>query len=312
MKTSHCHVIRHIASLILFLSFFCAASAQKTKDPGLQSITLESVEAPLEFLASDWTEGREVGTKGAYMAADYIASLFKIYGIRPLGDTAVKKMSRESRMAGGKPESYRSYFQNFDLLTGPRKSENSLSLINKTAHSVKELTLIEGTDYELRDNPSSMEIEAPVVFLGYGLRSEVLKCDPFEKGELEGKIVFLLSGFAGIDDPESENYRILKSDSTRSFRQIERDKVENARKAGALAIVRYNPRQELKAANPSNLPMHHDNEYYEGDEKKDDFYLKKIHLPDWNEKERLPVVEINILTFEASNVLLPVWNPIPS
>ena len=285
--------MRYIATIVLSLSIFYAATAQKTKDAGLQSITLESVEAPLEFLASDWTEGREVGTKGAYMAADYIASLFKLYGIRPLGDMAVKKMSRESRMAGRIPESYRSYFQNFDLLTGPRKSENSLSLINRTAYSAKELTLIEGADFELRGNSSSMEIEAPVVFLGYGLQSEALKCDPFEKVNLEGKIVFLLSGFAGINDQESENYRILKSDSTRSFRQIERDKVDNARKAGALAVVRYNPHRAFTATNPSNLPMHHDNEYYEGDEKKDDFYLKEIFLPNWNEKERLAVVEIN-------------------
>ncbi|MCP4311829.1 MAG: hypothetical protein GY790_11235, partial [Bacteroidetes bacterium] len=206
--------MRYFASLLLTFTLFCAASAQKTEDAGLQSITLKSVEAPLEFLASDWTEGREMGTKGAYMAADYIASLFKLYNIKPLGDMAVKKMSRESRMAGEKPESYRSYFQNFDLLTGPRESEISLSLIQRTAYSAKELTLNRGTDFEMRGNPSSMEIEAPVVFLGYGLQSETLKCDPFGKVNLEGKIVFLLSGFAGIDDPESENYKILKSDRT--------------------------------------------------------------------------------------------------
>ncbi|MCP4311698.1 MAG: M20/M25/M40 family metallo-hydrolase, partial [Bacteroidetes bacterium] len=125
------------------------------------------------------------------------------------------------------------------------------------------------------------------------LQSETLKCDPFGKVNLEGKIVFLLSGFAGIDDPESENYKILKSDRTRSFRQIERDKVENVRKAGAMAIVRYDPHRSFKAANPSNLPMFHDNEYYEGDEKMDDFYLKEIRLPNWKEKEELPVVEID-------------------
>ncbi len=133
--------MKYFASILLIITIVFTASAQKTDDEGLKSITLESVEAPLEFLASDWTEGREVGTKGAYMAADYIASLFKLYGIRPLGDMAEKKMSREIRMAGGKPETYRSYFQNFDLLTGPRESENSLSLIKRTASSVKELTL---------------------------------------------------------------------------------------------------------------------------------------------------------------------------
>lgn len=86
-----------IACILFSLTIFYSASAQITEDAGFQSITPESVEAPLEFLASDWTEGREVGTKGAYMAADYIASLFKLYGIRPLGDMAEKKMSQIGR-----------------------------------------------------------------------------------------------------------------------------------------------------------------------------------------------------------------------
>ena len=282
-----------IACILFSLTIFYPASAQGTEDAGFQSITPESVEAPLEFLASDWTEGREVGTKGAYMAADYIASLFKLYGIRPLGDMAEKKMSRETRMEGGRPESYRSYFQNFDLLTGPRASENTLSLIKRTPDSEKEIMLNEGTDFEVRGNPSAMELRAPAVFLGYGLQSEILDCDPFKKVDLEGKIVILLSGFAGIEDLDSENYKLLKSDSTRSFRQLERDKVENARKAGALAILRYDPFHAFKSAHPSNLPMHHNNEFYEGDEKMDDFYLKQIRLPDWEEKEDLPVLEIS-------------------
>ncbi len=285
--------MRYIASLLILYTIFCTATAQKTPDRGLQSITVQTVEAPLEFLASDWTEGREVGTKGAYMAADYIASLFKLYELRRLGDMAVQKMCRESRMSGLKPESYRSYFQNFDLLTGSRKSENTLLLKRKTAHSVQEIKLIEGTDYQLQGNPTSMKIEAPVVFLGYGLKNESLKCDPFRKVDLQGKIVFLLNGFAGIDDPGSFNYKVIKSDSTRSLRQLERDKIEHAKKAGALAVIRYNPQRTFKSAHPSNLPMHHDHEFYEGDQALDDFYLKKIQLPDWDEKEVMPVIEIN-------------------
>ncbi len=302
--------MRYLVSLLLLYILFCPGTAQETTDPGLLSITVQTVEAPLEFLASDWTEGREMGTKGAYMAADYIASLFKLYELRPLGDMALKKMNRKSRMSGLKPESYRSYFQNFDLLTGPRKSENTLLLIKKTAHSIQEIKLIEGTDYQLQRNPSGMKIDAPVVFLGYGLKNEALKCDPFGKVDLQGKIVFLLSGFAGIDDQESDNYKILKSDSTRSFRQLERDKIENAQKAGALAVISYNPRRTFKSDQPSNLPMFHDEEFYEGDQKMENFYQKKIQLPNWNDKEELPVIEVN--KSMAESILNGSENLLPS
>jgi len=121
---------------ILFLGILgCGSHAQKVSDKGLSSINVQTVGAPLEFLASDWTEGREMGTRGEYMAADYIASLFKLYNIKPLGDIAVKKISREDQMMGKKAKSYRSYFQNFDLLTGPRESEKELHIIINTDYS---------------------------------------------------------------------------------------------------------------------------------------------------------------------------------
>ena len=55
--------------------------AQTETEKGLQAITMDAIKGQLEFLASDWTEGRAVGTEGAYVAADYIASMFQVYGI---------------------------------------------------------------------------------------------------------------------------------------------------------------------------------------------------------------------------------------
>jgi hypothetical protein len=54
--------------------------AQTEVEKGLNAITIEAVKGQLEFLASDWTEGRAVGTKGEYIAADYIASMFQVFG----------------------------------------------------------------------------------------------------------------------------------------------------------------------------------------------------------------------------------------
>ena len=121
--------MKHFFILLLSVTLISSSNAQKITDKGLNSISAQTVGAPLEFLSSDWTEGREMGTRGEYMAADYIASLFKLYNIKPLGDIADKKISRENQMMGKKAGSYRSYFQNFDLLTGPSEAEKELHII---------------------------------------------------------------------------------------------------------------------------------------------------------------------------------------
>jgi len=291
--------MKHVLILLLSVILISSLNAQNTTDKGLSSICARSVEAPLEFLASDWTEGREVGTRGEYMSGDYISSIFKLINIKPLGDIAFKKISREDQLKGKKAESYRSYFQNFDLLTGPREAEKELHMIIKTNYSSINKKLINGTDYLMSDNPGSMQIEGPVVFLGYGIKNKDLKCDPYSQLNLKGKIVFIISGFAGINDTLSSNYKAIKNGEKFSVGKIEREKIENARKAGALAVIRYNPYKRLHPEKVSNLPMYYDNEFYEGDKKQDDFYLKEIALPNWDNKEEIPLIQISKAMVES-------------
>lgn len=81
--------------ILLFLILFISGHlliAQNDVEKGLEAISMESIQGQLEFLASDWTEGRAVGTKGAYIAADYIASMLKTYGIQPFGDEAYTRL----------------------------------------------------------------------------------------------------------------------------------------------------------------------------------------------------------------------------
>ena len=60
--------------ILTIVSFIAPVHAQDAKQKGLDAITQQAVKGQLEFLASDWTEGRATGTQGAYMAADYIAA----------------------------------------------------------------------------------------------------------------------------------------------------------------------------------------------------------------------------------------------
>ena len=71
----------------ILICFFLVAGV-KAQEPvaverGLNSITESSLKAQLEFFSSDWFEGREAATNGAYKAADYMASQFGAFEINP-------------------------------------------------------------------------------------------------------------------------------------------------------------------------------------------------------------------------------------
>jgi len=129
----------HFILILALIQVLVPAHAQDAKQNGLDAITKEAVQGQLEFLASDWTEGRATGTPGSYMAADYIASLFKVYGLQPAGDMVSERPTRAQRMAGKRPESHRSYFQGFDLIETRAGTDHELSLTETTAGGTRTL-----------------------------------------------------------------------------------------------------------------------------------------------------------------------------
>ncbi|MBP1770314.1 MAG: hypothetical protein H6P96_932, partial [Candidatus Aminicenantes bacterium] len=53
---------------------------------GLEAITAKDTLAMLTYVASDLLEGRETATRGYALAAEYAASLLKMWGVKPAGD----------------------------------------------------------------------------------------------------------------------------------------------------------------------------------------------------------------------------------
>src|SRR5579862_283556 len=72
------------------------ASAQTSSDgwahmsgpafAAMQKIDAERIRAHVRFLADDLLEGRGTGQRGGDIAAQYIASEFALYGLKPAGD----------------------------------------------------------------------------------------------------------------------------------------------------------------------------------------------------------------------------------
>lgn len=262
--------------LLLCLLSFNTAWAQSAKEKGLTAITEQAVKGQLEFLSSDWTEGRATGTPGAYMAADYIASIFNIYGLQPGGDIEYTRVSRADRMKGIRPVQYRTFFQSFDLIEYKPGDVQELSLITKTKEGRLSVNLAYKTDFSVRASDVALDVEAPVVFAGYGFRDKEKGYDDYKGLDVKGKIVLCVSGYPGHNDTASAAY---KKFGEMSWWSLRRAKGTAASELGAAAIIEVYPKTGNISGWATNYPFRFNTPDYEGDSPRASFYETGMKLP---------------------------------
>jgi Zn-dependent M28 family amino/carboxypeptidase len=231
---------------LLFILFFALTALSYVsngqmapKEKGLQAITMDAIKGQLEFLASDWTEGRATGEKGSYLAGDYIQSMFKVFGVSPAGDAGGFGGFRMQRPSAGGPNRQpppRSYFQNFTLIENVPGGTSSLTL----KKGGREYLFAEGVDYTISRGGSGGKFEAPLVFVGYGITDKANGIDDFAGIDLKGKIIVRLSGFPGVNDIASPMYKKLVGDNPRAAYDITRKKNEILSSLGVAAVIDIN------------------------------------------------------------------------
>jgi hypothetical protein len=176
---------------------------------GLEAITAKDSIAMLTYIASDLLEGRETATRGYALAAEYAASLFKLWGVKPAGDMP---MMGGFRMGGGgraqapsaPPE--KTYFQEF-AMRETADSHSDMTIEVSKGSLLKSRTFHGGLDYQGgfggMGGAAEGAVTAPVVFVGYGLTEPSIGFDELKGLDLKGKIVLVLSDAPGRDDPKS-------------------------------------------------------------------------------------------------------------
>jgi len=220
----------------LFLT--CNIWGQTTpKEKGLQTITVDVVKGQLEFLASDWMEGRGTGERGSFIAADYVASMFRVFGASPAGDYQMRGRGRtmmiRSPQGQRPPQSEKSYLQNFTLLETQPTGESTF-IIKKGG---REYVFRENIDFSISRATMDIKFDAPVVFVGYGMQDKANGIDDFEGVDVKGKVIVRLNGFPGYNDPNSTMYKKLVGENTRAQYEIQRNKTELAGRLGVLGII---------------------------------------------------------------------------
>lgn len=150
-------------------------AAPKAKTPASSfTPSPEAIRAHMTFLADDAMEGREAGTRGYDIAANYVAAQYALLGVKP-------------GAANG------AYLQRVPLLAFKNASEGSVTL---TGADGKEQALKFGEDYlpSAQAQMTEVNVAAPLVFVGFGLVAPEKGRDDYAGLDVKGKIVVLLSG----------------------------------------------------------------------------------------------------------------------
>lgn len=203
-------------------------------EKGLQSINSDAIRAQLGFLASDWMEGREAGEKGAWLAADYIAGMLQLYGVRPGGDFLPLQNYYDNDRAK------RSFFQNFVMLKTVPGDKHILKIKTQEGDSFTTTDLIFNVDFSMYSPDQPIEYEAPVVFVGYGFRNQKIKYDDLTKADLKGKFILKALGYPSFADD-------LLTSSEINASVIESERF--IKESGAIGILEFNPSSAV-AGNP--------------------------------------------------------------
>jgi Zn-dependent M28 family amino/carboxypeptidase len=162
-------VKRRVLPLLGLAALLLGASPPKS-----DSLAAERIRAHVEFLASDLLEGRDTGSRGHEIAANYVASEFRQLGLTPggtNGDWFVRVPFRRATL-DGTPK--------ISLTVGKRATP-----------------LAVGSDAAARPSIADRQfsLDAPLVFVGYGISDGRLGIDDYAGLDLRGKIA------VGLGDP---------------------------------------------------------------------------------------------------------------
>jgi hypothetical protein len=189
-------------SCLLAAALATAAAAFQSTDLAAEG---RSWWAHVRFLADDQLEGRNVGTAGFEKAVEYVEGQFEAIGLNPAGINGFRQpVNLESRQLV--------------------PAESSLALVRDG----RETPLVIGQDASVSARGElDGSLEAPMVFVGYGLSIPEAGWDDFAGLDLRGKIAVYVNAFPPVT--VSDNVRSHVNNATERWLALKR--------AGAIGVA---------------------------------------------------------------------------
>jgi len=215
------------ACLILCVSLFVwgegaaggaggAKGQASTRLPGAAFVALETINPDhirwhVRYLSHDLLEGRGTGQRGGELAAEYIATQFAEYGLKPAGD-------------------HGTYMQKVPLVGVTTLPETQFSLVPKHGEAMNLRPLDEYVAYDETQQPQS-DVDAEVVFVGYGIEAPEYNWDDYKGADVRGKVLLMLVNEPGSDDPKFFKGKALTYYGRWTY------KFEEAARKGAVGVL---------------------------------------------------------------------------
>jgi Zn-dependent M28 family amino/carboxypeptidase len=197
-------------ALILPATLLVSPLAAQTVTPATRlarAVDSTVMRAHIDFLASDALEGRGTGTRGGDLAAKYIASQFQRLGLQPAGDSGtynhqvpIIALTPDPTLAVAGPDSAKLAYRDDYVL------------------------------WSMRNEPS-VTVQAPLVFVGYGIVAPEYLWNDYANVDVKDKIVVCLVNTPGLQDSTLFKGKILTYYGRWTY------KIEEAARQGAAGIL---------------------------------------------------------------------------
>lgn len=177
----------------------------------LETITPDHIRWHVRYLAHDLLEGRGTGQRGGDLAAEYMATQFAEYGLKPAGD-------------------HGTYMQKVPLVGITTLPETSFTLIPKQGEQMNLKPLDEYVAYDQSQQAQS-DVDTDVVFVGYGIEAPEYGWDDYKGVDVRGKVLLML-----VNEPPSDDPRFFKGKALTYYGRWTY-KYEEAAKKGAVGVL---------------------------------------------------------------------------
>ncbi len=178
----------------------------------MRGIDAERIRAHVRFLADDLLEGRGTGSRGGDIAAKYIATQFALDGLKPAGDNG-------------------SFLQKVEF-TGVHTLPATSSSLQPAHGSAMDLKL--GDDYVTSNQTQtdSVDVDAPIVFVGYGIEAPEYHWNDYKGADVKGKIVLVI-----VNEPPSKDPKFFNGEALTYYGRWTYKFEEAARKGAVGALI---------------------------------------------------------------------------
>ena len=177
----------------------------------METVSADRIRAHVRFLSHDLLEGRGTGQRGGDIAAEYIATQFALYGLKPAGDNGT-------------------YMQKVPMVGITPGSDTRFTLAPKGAEAMPLKVLDDYVAYDQTQQPQS-DIDAQIVFVGYGIHAPEYNWDDYKDVDVKGKVLLMLVSEPPSTDPKFFNGKALTYYGRWTY------KYEEAARRGAVAAI---------------------------------------------------------------------------